>query len=84
MLILDNYGHTSDTPVGQIILNESHLKINISFVKIFDFDMIYLPYLSFNLPFGFANPPKQRFDNPADLCRKQSLSTLCCSSYGLT
>ena len=42
-----------------------HLKVIISFVNIFDFDMnlyfdmIYFTFLYFNLPFGFASPAKQ-------------------------
>jgi len=42
-----------------------HFKVNISCFNIFDFDMnlyfdvIYSPYLYFNLPFGFASPATQ-------------------------
>ena len=58
-LVNQFYAYTSYTPVGQMILNEYHLKVNISCVKIFDFDMIYSTNLYFNLPFGFANPATQ-------------------------
>ena len=46
-----------------------HLKVNISCINIFGFDMnlyfdvIYLTYLYFNLPFGFANPAMQLLYN---------------------